>query len=80
MIHLVYQTESSCGLLCSTHGLHYRLLSSTCQPLKLNLVSFRIVAQKWRVKNVFYDKYVELCAMKNVSPTAAAREIGLSNS
>lgn len=27
---------------------------------------------------MFYDKYVELCAMKNVSPTAAAREIGLS--
>lgn len=27
---------------------------------------------------MFYDKYVELCSQKNISPTAAAREIGLS--
>lgn len=27
---------------------------------------------------MFYDKYVELCDQRNISPTAAALEIGLS--
>lgn len=27
---------------------------------------------------MFYDKYVELCSQKNISPTAAALAIGLS--
>ncbi len=50
----------------------------TFQAISLNLFNFVRLHKNRGVIIVFYDLYLKLCKSKNVSPTRAAIEIGIS--